>query len=188
MLENAGTLREAVEDLLSFIQTNPQSTFCFIAHGEWDFRFQLPRECQDKGIQLPPLFSVFFDITKEVHRMQSLSAGAPRASTTSSLMGLCKAMGLQHEGRLHSGLDDAVTVARLAIALLQRVHAWFAEKGDAALPAGLELPLSAPIDLGQEIEDFALARGRVLRLGGVPFKATQRCVKCDGNAIYSRIA
>ncbi|TPX57043.1 hypothetical protein SpCBS45565_g08284 [Spizellomyces sp. 'palustris'] len=173
LVENAGTLREAVEDLLSFIQTNPQSTFCFMAHGEWDFRFQLPRECQEKAIPLPPLFGVFFDITKEVHRMITLSAGVPRPASTASLLSLCKAMGLQHEGRLHSGLDDAVTVARLAIILLQRVHTWFAEKGDGALPPGLELPLSIPIDLGQEIEDFAVARSRVVRLGGVPFKATQ---------------
>ncbi|TPX56535.1 hypothetical protein PhCBS80983_g04487 [Powellomyces hirtus] len=175
MVADAGTLRDAVEDLLSFIQANPQSTFCFMAHTEWDFRFQLPRECQEKGIQLPPLFSIFFDVTKEVHRMQSLASGAIRTGAPNSLLSLCKAMGLQPEGRLHCGLNDAVTVARLAIVLFERVHTWFAEKRgvDDALAKGLELPLSCPVDLGQEIEEFAVERSRVLRLGGVPFKATQ---------------
>ncbi|KAI9089640.1 ribonuclease H-like domain-containing protein, partial [Phlyctochytrium arcticum] len=170
---NAGTLREAVDDLLSFVQTNPQSTFCFMAHGEWDFRYQLPRECQEKGIPLPSLFTSFFDITKEVQRMMSLSAGFTRPTNRASLLSLCKMMGLQHEGRLHNGLDDAVTVARLAIVLLQRVHTHFAEKPDAPLAPGFELPLTFPIDLAHEIENFVVARSRVIRLGGIPFKATQ---------------
>ncbi|KAJ3010618.1 hypothetical protein HKX48_007308 [Thoreauomyces humboldtii] len=172
-VENAGSLRDAVEDLLSFIQTNPQSTFCFIGHTEWDFRYQLPRECAEKGISLPPLFNVFFDVCKEVQRMQSLSSGNPGGRTGGSLLSLCKSMGIKHEGRIHSGLDDAVTVANLSVVLLQRVQAYFSEKGDGAVPNGFELPLSMPIDLVQEMNDYAQSQSTVLKLAGVPFKTSQ---------------
>ncbi|KAJ3041986.1 hypothetical protein HDV00_008277 [Rhizophlyctis rosea] len=169
---SADTLRAAVEDLVSFIQTHPQSTFCLMAHGEWDLRYQLPRECREKGIALPAQFSVFFDAIRETNRVLSLSAGVPRHVTNTSIPGLCKALGIQHEGRLHSGLDDALSVARIAIALLQRVQTWFAEKGDGAVPPGLELPMSVPVDLAQEIDDFAASRSRVLKLMGIPYRLT----------------
>ncbi|KAJ3032241.1 hypothetical protein HK097_005360, partial [Rhizophlyctis rosea] len=175
---NADTLRAAVEDLVSFIQTHPQSTFCLMAHGEWDLRYQLPRECREKGIALPAQFSVFFDAIREVNRVLSLSSGVQRQVGNTSLTGLCKQLGIQHEGRVHSGLDDALTVAKIAIAVLQRVEAWFAEKGsDAAIPAGLDLPMSTPVDLAQEIEDFAVSRARVLKLLGIPYKVTDVQVK-----------
>ncbi|KAJ3290381.1 hypothetical protein HK104_006820, partial [Borealophlyctis nickersoniae] len=169
-LQDADTLRAAVEDLISFIQTHPQSTFCLMAHGEWDLRYQLPRECREKGIALPAQFSVFFDAIRETNRVLSLSAGSPRQANSTSLLGLCKALGVPHEGRVHSGLDDALTVAKIAIACLQRVEQWFAEKGDGAVPPGLELPMSLPIDLAHEIEEFVVARSRVVKLVGIPYK------------------
>ncbi|RKO90905.1 hypothetical protein BDK51DRAFT_31388 [Blyttiomyces helicus] len=172
--EKGDTLRKAVDTLTNFIQTHPQSAFCLITHGEWDLRYQLTRECREKGIPLPPYLGVYFDCVQEVNRVLSVVAGVPRTVGSSTLLGLSKALNIQHEGRVHSGIDDALTVARITIALLAKADAILVEKPNPQALAALRLdmPLTVPIDLARELDEFVVARSRVVKLGSVPFKTT----------------
>ncbi|KAJ1564899.1 hypothetical protein HK405_013678, partial [Cladochytrium tenue] len=67
-LEDADGLNSAVEALNRFIETNIVSqskSFCYVTHNDWDLRYQLPRECREKGVPLPIAYHIFFEIVTE---------------------------------------------------------------------------------------------------------------------------
>ncbi|KAJ3334200.1 hypothetical protein HDU76_006572 [Blyttiomyces sp. JEL0837] len=172
-LETAGSLQSAITAIDTFIQTNFTSqskTFGFMTHGEWDLRYQLNRESREKGIHLAPHYNVFFDAVAEVNRYLVL-INQKSQSPKASLIGLCHAMGLQHEGRLHSGIDDANTVARICVAVLDGVEKWVAS-GE-KVKAGKVVPMTTPVNLSQQLSEFYETMSTILHFGGLPFKATQ---------------
>ncbi|KAJ3115329.1 hypothetical protein HDU96_000813 [Phlyctochytrium bullatum] len=120
-LENAELLHSALQTVDNFIQTHfvsQDKKFCFVTHGEWDLRFQMSRETREKGIPLPHYFNVFYDVIREVNHWLVI-AGHRTASPKTSINGLCSAINLPHEGRPHSGIDDASNIARISVALLE---------------------------------------------------------------------
>ena len=85
-----------------------------VAHGGWDLGDQLPREAARKGIALPAWLgsSTYADI-KVLFGLQ-----LPGAST--SLRGMLRALGIEFEGRLHSGIDDCRNLRRVLTTLIER--------------------------------------------------------------------
>ncbi|KAI9364934.1 hypothetical protein DFJ73DRAFT_619771 [Zopfochytrium polystomum] len=172
-LEDADTLQSAIETLNRFIENNFTSqskTFCFVAHGDWDLRYQLPRECREKNVNLESYFGIYFDVATECNNWLSFQRQRTVPVKT-SIVGLCQTMGLVHEGRLHSGLDDAMSVARISIKILEEFGSRSKSVADVPLRGGA-LPFQTPINvLAQEAEFFA-SQSTYLMLGGLPFKAT----------------
>ena len=76
-----------------------------VAHGTWDLGVQLRAECARKGVHLSPWWLRFYDL-REVFRWFTRST-----AMSSSLTSMCKHIGVPVHGRLHSGVDDATTVA-----------------------------------------------------------------------------
>src|SRR5262249_47484789 len=75
MLDTARTLADAVRALDRMIQTEMEAkkkTCCFVTHGSWDLRIQLPREARDKNVQLPQYLTYprMFDLKQEYQRWQ----------------------------------------------------------------------------------------------------------------------
>ena len=75
MLEHAGTLNDAINQLDSYIQKEIEAekkSFCFVTHGGWVLRIQLPREARDKNLTLPNYmaFCRMFDLKQEIQRWQ----------------------------------------------------------------------------------------------------------------------
>ncbi|KAJ3092943.1 hypothetical protein HK102_000037 [Quaeritorhiza haematococci] len=176
-LDNADTLKGALQRVDKFVEahfTSQDKKFCFVTHGEWDLRYQLPREAREKNIPLPNYFTVFFDAIQEVNAWLSLTqAGGKRVHTgRHTLIGLCSALGLQHEGRLHSGLDDALSVARITMALLERVDQWIAAQPPGTVSDDVQIPMTQPVDLTAQLNEFYMSQSKVVHLGGLPFKAT----------------
>lgn len=75
MISSAGTLEEAINTLNTSIKTeilDKQLDFCFVTHGGWVLRIQLPREARDKKLELPDYLSQprMFDLKQEIQRWQ----------------------------------------------------------------------------------------------------------------------
>ncbi|CAO3618986.1 unnamed protein product [Cunninghamella echinulata] len=75
MISSAGTLEEAIQTLHTAITTeiiDQQLDFCFVTHGGWVLRIQLPREARDKKLELPDYLSQprMFDLKQEIQRWQ----------------------------------------------------------------------------------------------------------------------
>ncbi|KAI8805255.1 ribonuclease H-like domain-containing protein, partial [Cladochytrium replicatum] len=165
--ENGVSLAEALGILDGFIKSNVgDRPFSFVCHGEWDLRYQLSRESREKNISLPGYFSVFFDAIQETNLWLSLAERAgPRKvqASKNSLVGLCTALGIQHQGRLHSGIDDALTISKIVLTEV-------ASGQPVVVPT--RWPFETPVNLAEQLAEFHETRSTVVHLGGLPYKAT----------------
>ncbi|KAF9586330.1 hypothetical protein BGW38_006812 [Lunasporangiospora selenospora] len=125
MLENAGTLSDAIESMDTYITNeikNKGHTFCFVTHGAWDLRIQLPREAKDKDITLPAYIkdAVLFDLKEEATKW---IAHHPQVVLKSfSLERMCTAFNVNQEAPSHSGLADAKTIVNIMRYLVAFAH------------------------------------------------------------------
>ena len=83
--------------------------FAFATDGPWDLRFFLDADCTRKGIGKPLYFDKWVNL-------KALFADFYRVRQCKIHKMLAK-QGMRFEGRLHSGIDDARNIARIAIKL-----------------------------------------------------------------------
>ena len=107
------TFHQAVDRFAKFVDTKfieRGKTFCIVAHGKWDLA-QLRYEAGRKGYELLPWMHRFIDL-REVYRFWGERDSRRRVGST-SLQSMCDALRIQLSGQLHSGIDDATTVANV---------------------------------------------------------------------------
>ncbi|KAI9329333.1 hypothetical protein BDR26DRAFT_825383 [Obelidium mucronatum] len=194
----------ALLELDQFVQTYfiaQNKSFAFVTHGEYDIRYHLVREAKEKGVPLPSYFSVFFDIASQVRvcsdalsyvndefAAPGTTAGAPATVVTPtvtpiiphnmSLVSLCHQVGIQHEGRLNSGIDSALMIAKICIAVLNASQNWI--PSSVALtsvpPAGYlvkrEVPFTNPTNTASLLLEFYSSESKIVFITGISFSAT----------------
>lgn len=84
-----------------------------VAHGLWDLLDMLPAECNRKGVPLPECMTVFADL-------QAIFSEAEGVGSGLGMLRMLERLGLEREGRHHSGLDDSRNLARVAARLLKQ--------------------------------------------------------------------
>lgn len=84
-----------------------------VAHGLWDLLDMLPAECNRKGLPLPECMTVFADLQAVFSEAQGVGSGL-------GMLRMLERLGLEREGRHHSGLDDSRNLARVAARLLEQ--------------------------------------------------------------------
>jgi hypothetical protein len=125
MVENGKTLQQAIDSLDAFVTSeilDKGKTFCFVTHGAWDLRIQLPREAKEKGIALPLYLKepIVFDLKEEATKW---IAHHPEVVLKSfSLEKMCEAFAVTQVGQLHSGLDDVKTIISIMMYLVAFAH------------------------------------------------------------------
>ncbi|KAF9428834.1 hypothetical protein BGZ94_000841 [Podila epigama] len=124
-LADAGTLLEAVSSMDDYINQHilgENKTFCFVTHGAWDLRIQLPREAKDKGIQLASYLvdPILFDLKEEATKW--IAHHSEVVLRSFSLEKMCEAFAVSQVGTLHSGLDDAKTIVNIMKYLVAFAH------------------------------------------------------------------
>ncbi|XP_020152965.1 uncharacterized protein [Aegilops tauschii subsp. strangulata] len=84
-----------------------------VTWGDWDCRTMLESECRFKGIEKPSYFDRWINLRVP---FQAALGGGGRVTLQEAV----RAAGLDWEGRLHCGLDDARNTARLLVELMLR--------------------------------------------------------------------
>ncbi|XBI63532.1 ERI1 exoribonuclease 2-like [Triticum dicoccoides] len=84
-----------------------------VTWGDWDCRTMLEFECRFKGIEKPSYFDQWINLRVP---FQAAFGGGGRVNLQEAV----RAAGLDWEGRLHCGLDDARNTARLLAELMRR--------------------------------------------------------------------
>ena len=84
-----------------------------VTWGDWDCRTMLEFECRFKGIEKPSYFDRWINLRVP---FQAALGGGGRVNLQEAV----RAAGLDWEGRLHCGLDDARNTARLLAELMRR--------------------------------------------------------------------
>ncbi|XP_051207567.1 uncharacterized protein [Lolium perenne] len=84
-----------------------------VTWGDWDCRTMLESECVFKGIEKPAYFDRWVNLRVP---FQAVIGGGGRFNLQEAV----RAAGLQWEGRLHCGLDDARNTASLLVEIMRR--------------------------------------------------------------------
>jgi len=132
----------------------PGKSFCFLCDGVWDIKQMLLREARAKDIDLPPYMRKFFNLKDEVHR------SCPK-KLTRSLKKMAAELGAEVYGHHHSGLDDSITIARIANALIVKKNHEFTH------------PITVPEDYNPDI-DLTFASFKSNYISGV-----WNCWRCN---------
>lgn len=116
MVDGKPTLKEVLAQLESWLEennlTNPSVRFCFVTCGDWDLKTMLPGQCKYFGIERPNYLCSWINIKRVFEAVTGRKA--------TGMPGMLGALGLQLEGRHHSGIDDANNIARILKELIKR--------------------------------------------------------------------
>ncbi|KAI8991753.1 hypothetical protein BDF20DRAFT_846228 [Mycotypha africana] len=135
-----------------------RKSFCFVTHGGWALRIQLPREARDKGLALPNYLAYcrMFDLKQEIQRWQVHHPEFSFKST--SVRDLCELFGLERVKDHTVGLNHALTNVEIMRYLLKFRH---------------EDVFVYPIDTEADLKQFKKEESKVIHLAGLPFEVTQ---------------
>lgn len=84
----------------------------FVTWGSWDLATMLPANCRLMSINPPPYLRAWCNLKRTFRDVVGRKPGG--------LLDGLAALGLPHVGRHHSGLDDAVNTAAIAVELIRR--------------------------------------------------------------------
>ena len=116
MVEGKPTLKEVMAQLESWLEENklldPSVRFCFVTCGDWDLKTMLPGQCKYFQIERPIYLCSWINIKRVFEAVTRKKA--------TEMPGMLQALGLQLEGRHHSGIDDAKNIAKILKALIER--------------------------------------------------------------------
>ncbi len=83
----------------------------FVTCGDWDLRTCLPRQAEVVGLKVPERYRRWINIKHAFERLYRTKARG--------LAGMLATLGMQFEGRPHSGLDDCVNTARVMARMIR---------------------------------------------------------------------
>ena len=109
MVDGKPLLKTTLEQFHKWMNDNglldPSINSCFVTCGDWDLKTMLPSQCHYLRLSVPHYFQRWVNIKRvfEVATGQR-ARGMPR---------MLQALGLELEGRHHSGIDDSKNIARI---------------------------------------------------------------------------
>ncbi|KAI8381504.1 uncharacterized protein BYT42DRAFT_494108 [Radiomyces spectabilis] len=160
-LESAGTLKDAIDQLDTYIRNEIEAkdlSFCFVTHGGWTLRIQLPREARDKNIELPQYlaFSRLFDLKQEMQRWQ---LHHPEVSLRAvSIREMCDTFHLERVTEHTVGLNACLSTVNVMRYLTGFRHP------DVFVNA---------IDTNADLQQFKKEESKVIHLACLPYEVTQ---------------
>ncbi|KAJ3066184.1 3'-5' exoribonuclease 1, partial [Rhizoclosmatium hyalinum] len=114
-VENAPTFPEVLKLFESFLSKHQikHSRMAFITDGPWDIRDFVRNQCIYSNIKLPSYLSSYIDLRRMFTKFYGRKEGK-----RANLNGMLSLLGMQFEGREHSGIDDTRNIARIVLRLM----------------------------------------------------------------------
>lgn len=104
------TVLQRVESWLEEHQLGLEKSFAVLTDGPWDmFRFMY-YQCKESGIEMPKWSHKWVNIRKSYCNFYQCGRGGIETMLSN--------LGMKFEGSPHSGLDDSINIARIAIKML----------------------------------------------------------------------
>lgn len=106
------TLQSFHEWMKSQNLLNPNVSSVFVTCGDWDLKTMLPHQCKYFNIDIPDYFKKWINIKKPFCDVTG--------TYTKGMMPMLDMLNIRHEGRLHSGIDDCLNIARILKAIAEK--------------------------------------------------------------------
>uniref|UniRef100_A0A0R3VU45 Exonuclease domain-containing protein n=1 Tax=Taenia asiatica TaxID=60517 RepID=A0A0R3VU45_TAEAS len=117
------TIMKEFEDWVNshFPTDKEKVAFAFVTCGDWDLRFMLPHQASLSNCQVPPYCRRWINVKKASASSCSILAYAEYTGKhVDGIVPMLKNVGIPHEGRLHSGIDDCYNIAKILRFLVER--------------------------------------------------------------------
>eukprot|EP01087_Luapelamoeba_hula_P005989 TRINITY_DN1609_c0_g1_i1.p1 TRINITY_DN1609_c0_g1~~TRINITY_DN1609_c0_g1_i1.p1 ORF type:complete len:712 (-),score=90.34 TRINITY_DN1609_c0_g1_i1:19-2154(-) len=126
-VKDAPPLAEAMARFDAYVEEQFASkdiTYCILTDGIWDLKACLLRETKKKEITREAHYTRFYNLKAEYAKARGLAIGAlgGLGIIKPSLKTMVQELGLQWEGRHHSGLDDCMNICNVVSKLLEYNH------------------------------------------------------------------
>ncbi|KAJ3612618.1 hypothetical protein NHX12_020886 [Muraenolepis orangiensis] len=115
-VDEADPFHQVLQRVVRWLQERELGTkhkYILLTDGSWDMSKFLNIQCRISRIRYPPFAKKWINIRKSYMNFYKM----PRTQTRLSTM--LEKLGLQYEGRPHSGLDDSRNIARIALRMLR---------------------------------------------------------------------
>ena len=113
MVEGQPTFKEVLDQFHQWMDQNglldPNLLSYFVTCGDWDLKTMLPSQCAVLGLKVPGYFKQWINIKRTFTEAFGIRSG--------DLLMMLRYLGLQLEGRHHSGIDDCRNIARILVSL-----------------------------------------------------------------------
>ncbi|XP_056124277.1 3'-5' exoribonuclease 1 [Rhinichthys klamathensis goyatoka] len=116
MVDEAKTFDQVLKRAVSWLQEKELGTkykYTFLTDGSWDMGKFLRTQCKLSQIRFPQFARKWINIRKSYGNFYKV------ARTQTKLICMLENLGMQYDGRPHSGLDDSRNIARIAIHMLK---------------------------------------------------------------------
>jgi len=113
IVEKAETIEAVYWHFLHFLADNNLSceNTVFCTCGDWDLKTMWPKQAHVSKLPIPDVFRGWINIQKIFQNIYNI----PRYG----MMSMLQHLGLQHQGRHHSGIDDTKNIARIVVRLME---------------------------------------------------------------------
>ncbi|KDQ07840.1 hypothetical protein BOTBODRAFT_180405 [Botryobasidium botryosum FD-172 SS1] len=108
------------------------ATFAFLTCGDWDFKTMFPLQLATSSEDDPPLASIDTTPYKRWINVKTAYGRYYNTKKAGGMVGLLRNLGLELEGRHHSGIDDCENIARIVKRM--RGDGWTPEAADFSYP------------------------------------------------------
>ncbi|XP_029564789.1 3'-5' exoribonuclease 1 [Salmo trutta] len=116
MVDEADTFPNVLKRVVLWLQEKELGTkykYAILTDGSWDMSKFMNTQCRLSRLRYPKFAKKWINIKKLYGNFYKV----PRTQT--KLSSMLEKLGLQYEGRPHSGLDDSRNIARIALRMLQ---------------------------------------------------------------------
>ena len=92
----------------------PYTNCHILTCGDWDLKQMLPKQCRVSGIPIPGFMKRWVNIKKVMPKFKAFTRTKVYGMTH-----MLELLGLELEGRHHSGIDDCRNIARIVVKTLE---------------------------------------------------------------------
>lgn len=96
-----------------------ENNFTFVTCGDWDLSNCLKNEAKNKKINVQPFLRSYINIKKYFDIIMK------NEKRVSGMMVMINVLGLKHEGKHHSGIDDVLNICNICVELIKKYGATF---------------------------------------------------------------
>jgi inhibitor of KinA sporulation pathway (predicted exonuclease) len=99
-----------------------EDNYTFVTCGDWDLSNCLKNEARQKKLGVRPFLRAYINIKKY------FDAVMKSEKRVSGMMEMLQVLGIKHEGKHHSGIDDVLNICNICIELVRKHGATFPVK------------------------------------------------------------
>ena len=123
MLENQPKLSEVLALLEKWMCERgfTTSNSMFVTCGDWDLDRMLPSECRRLGLKYSKCLQQWINIKELFLYLNGEQRSGKRKRKKPDMKEMLNILGLELDGRHHSGIDDCYNIAKILVHLLQTV-------------------------------------------------------------------